>query len=100
MEWNHEEAAQESSRRGARKAGRSEAKKRANRENGRQGGLGKGRKKRIAARQNARRPRPGGASRKGERGDHFDSRPFRVTGYWLGLRRNLLFRPRTRLNPS
>src|SRR5436190_10617213 len=40
----------------------------------------------------------GGASRKGERGDHFDSRPLRIPGYWLGLWRNPLFRPRTRLN--
>ena len=38
---------------------RSEAKRRANRENGRKGGLVKSRKKRIAARLNARRPRPG-----------------------------------------
>jgi hypothetical protein len=38
---------------------RSEAKKRANQENGRKGGLAKGRKKTMAARRNARRPRPG-----------------------------------------
>jgi len=38
---------------------RSEAKKRASRENGRKGGLAKSRKKTLAARRNARRPRPG-----------------------------------------
>jgi hypothetical protein len=38
---------------------RSEAKKRANKLNGRKGGLVKSRKKTIAARRNARRPRPG-----------------------------------------
>jgi hypothetical protein len=38
---------------------RSEAKKRANKENGRKGGLVKSRKKTIAVRRNARRPRPG-----------------------------------------
>jgi hypothetical protein len=38
---------------------RSEAKQRANRENGRKGGLVKSGKKRLAARRNARRPRPG-----------------------------------------
>jgi hypothetical protein len=38
---------------------RSELKRHANRENGRKGGLVKSRKKTIAARRNARRPRPG-----------------------------------------
>jgi hypothetical protein len=38
---------------------RSEAKKCANKENGRKGGLVKSRKKTMAARRNARRPRPG-----------------------------------------
>jgi hypothetical protein len=38
---------------------RSEAKKRANQQNGRKGGLVKSRKKTLAARRNARRPRPG-----------------------------------------
>ena len=38
---------------------RSAAKQRANRENGRKGALVKSRKKAIAARRNARRPRPG-----------------------------------------
>jgi hypothetical protein len=38
---------------------RSEAKRVANRENGRKGGVVKSRKKTIAVRRNARRPRPG-----------------------------------------
>ena len=38
---------------------RSEAKRRANFENGRNGGLVKSRKKTVAARRNAQRPRPG-----------------------------------------
>jgi hypothetical protein len=46
-------------------ADRSAAKKRASRENGRKGGLVKSRKKRIAARRNARRPRPGRRRKEG-----------------------------------
>ena len=42
---------------------RSEAKKLANKENGSKGGLVKSRKKTIAARRNARRPRPGRRSK-------------------------------------
>ena len=49
---------QESSRRGAWPVRCSDAKRQANRENGRKGGLVKSRKKAIAARRNARRPRP------------------------------------------
>ncbi len=76
MEWGHEEATQESSRRGPRQVRRlspergqkalvgSEAKKRANRENGRKGGLVKSPKKRIVARRNARRPRAGSRRKK------------------------------------
>ena len=63
MERGHEEGkTQESSCGGFGQvgwAGRSEAKQRANKENGRKGGLVKSRKKKIAARLNARRPRPG-----------------------------------------
>jgi hypothetical protein len=53
---------QKSSRRGAgqvRRPRAQRAKRQANRENGRKGGLVKSRKKAVAARLNARRPRPG-----------------------------------------
>ena len=63
MERVCEEAKTEESARGsARPIGRlgtQRAKKRANQQNGRKGGLVKSHKKTIAARRNARRPRPG-----------------------------------------
>jgi hypothetical protein len=64
MELVHEEKAnaQESTRGGAWPLGgsvRSVAKQRANYQNGRKGGLVKSRKKTLAVRRNARRPRPG-----------------------------------------
>jgi hypothetical protein len=68
MEWGHEEATQESSRRGPRQIRRlspERGQKTGHRENGRKGGLVKSRKKRIVARRNARGRRPARRRRKG-----------------------------------
>ena len=79
---------------------RSAAKQRASRDNGRKGGRSKAARRELLLGETPGARGRGGASRKGERGDHFDPGPFRIPGYWLGLWRNPLFRPRTRLNPS
>ena len=68
MEWNHEEAAQESSRRGPRKVGRlssERGQKAGEPRKWSQGRLGQKRKKRVASRRNARRPRPGRRRKEG-----------------------------------